>query len=323
MHAWSPWSFTAEGAVVTSSDRSAVEVEQIVARTPRRLQPAVAWLMATWLGRCLLRIAARFVRLEMFDRSMTVAAQVFTSVFPILIMAAVLLGGRYSDDIADAVDMPDETRIVMQEALATPGGSAFGIVGTLVVLISATSLSRALTRTFAAIWNLPRPKAGLVSAWRWLGAVLLLAAYVVLVRLLSELDSLPAADIWGWIVPLTLDTVVAVLLPSILLSGQVPVRLLLPGAMVFGLIMLAVRPASSVFLPRALDVSADRYGTIGVAFTYIAWLYAISLCFLVAALVGEVIATDQGWLGRWIRGGADESGAAVTPSAAPESTSRG
>ncbi|HET6918468.1 MAG TPA: YhjD/YihY/BrkB family envelope integrity protein, partial [Jiangellaceae bacterium] len=137
------------------------------------------------------------------------------------------------------------------------------------------------------------------------------------------LESLPAADIWGWIVPLTLDTVVAVLLPSILLSGQVPVRLLLPGAIVFGLIMLAVRPASSVFLPRALDVSADRYGTIGVAFTYIAWLYAISLCFLVAALVGEVIATDQGLLGRWIRGGADESGAAVTPSAAPESTSRG
>jgi membrane protein len=308
---------------VIDSDRSAIEVDQIVARTPRRLRPAVAWVMETWLGRCLLRIATRFARLEMFDRSMTVAAQVFTSVFPILIMGAVWLGSRYSDQIADGIGMPDETRIVVQDALANTGGSAFGLVGTLIVLVSATSLSRALTRAFAAIWDLPRPKAGLIQAWRWLGAVVLLAAFVVLVRWLVHLSmSLPGAGTWGWIVPLTLDTVIAVLLPRILLSGQVSVRLLLPGGLVFGLIMLLVRPASSAFLPRALDVSADRYGTIGVAFTYIAWLYAISFCFLVAALVGQVIATDQGWFGRWIRGGED-SRPRVSPSAAPELTSRG
>jgi membrane protein len=307
---------------VTDSDRSAGEVEQILARAPRRFRPAVAWIMGTWLGRCLLRLAARFVRLEMFDRSMTVAAQVFTSVFPILIMAAVFLGSRYADDFAETIDMPDETRSVMQDALATTGSSAFGIVGTLVVLISATSLSRALSRAFAAIWNLPRPKAGLVHAGRWLGAVLLLAAYVVLMRLLLQLiDSLPAADTWGWIVPLTLDTAVAVLVPKILLPKQIPSRLLLPGALVFGLVMLAFRPASSVFLPHALEVSADRYGTIGVAFTYLAWLYVFSFCFLVAALIGEVIATDEGRLGRWIRGG-EGTRASVSPSPVPESTSR-
>ncbi len=307
---------------MTESDRSANEVEQILARTPRRLRPAIAWILGTWLGRCLLRLVARFVRLEMFDRSMTVAAQVFTSVFPILIMAAVFLGSRYADDFAETIDMPEETRSVMQEALATTGGSAFGIVGSLVVLVSATSLSRALSRAFAAIWNLPRPKAGLIHAWRWLCAVLILAAYVVLVRLLSQLsDTLPATDILGWIVLLTLDTVVAVLVPRILLPKQIPIRLLLPGALVFGLVMLAVRPASSLFLPHALEVSADRYGSIGVAFTYIAWLYVVSFCFLIAALVGQVITTDQGWLGRWIRGG-EGTRASVSPSPVPESTSR-
>ena len=308
---------------MTDAERSTVEVDRIVDRTPRRLQPFVSWLMEAWLGRCVLRIAARFIRLEMFDRSMTVAAQVFTSVFPILIMAAVWVGSRNTDDLADAIDMPDETRVVIQEALANTGSSAFGIVGTLIVLISATSLSRALSRAFAAIWDLPRPKAGLIRAWRWLSAVLLLAAFIVLVRWMTHLTSaLPAADRWGWIVPLTLDTVVAVLVPRILLSGQVPVRQLLPGALVFGLVMLAVRPATSVFLPRALDVSADRYGVFGVAFTYIAWLYAISFCFLVAALIGQVIASDRGRLGRWIRG-AEASVAPVSPSVAPEPTSRG
>jgi membrane protein len=311
---------------VTDSDRSATEVAQIIARTPLRLRPAVAWVMGTWLGRSLLRLTARFIKVQMFDRSMTVAAQVFTSVFPILIMAAVWVGSRNSDAIADAVGVPEETENILQDALAHTGGSAFGVIGTMVVLVSATSLSRAITRAFAAIWDRPRPRAGVALAWRWLGAVLTLVGYMVVIRwLIRVVDGVPAADTWGWLVPLTLDTAIAMLIPLLLLAGQLPARLLLPGAFVFGLIMLVVRPASAAFLPRALEASADRYGTIGVAFTYIAWLYVLSFCFLGAALIGEVIATDEGRLGRLIRGPADEPepAAAVSPSGAPESASRG
>jgi membrane protein len=257
---------------------------------------------------------------------MTIAAQVFVSVFPILIMAAAWLGSRTSESITDAVGVPEETEIVLQDALANSAGSAFGVIGTLLVLVSATSLSRALTRAFAAIWDLTRPRVGINVAWRWLGAVLTLVGYMVLVRwLIRVIDGLPAADTWGWLVPLTLDTAIAILIPLLLLAGQLPARLLLPGAAVFGLIMLVVRPASAAFLPRALEASADHYGTIGVAFTYIAWLYMMSFCFLGAALIGEVIATDQGWLGRMIRGPASEPepAATVSPSEAPESASHG
>jgi membrane protein len=311
---------------VTDIDRSTAEAAQIVARTPARLRPAVSWVMGTWLGRSLLRLTARFVKVQMFDRSMTVAAQVFTSAFPILIMAAAWLGSRSSNAVADAVGLPEETENLLQDALGSDGGSAFGFFGTAVVLISATSLSRALTRAFAAIWDLPRPRAGIVQAWRWLGAVLMIAGYMVLIRwLIMAVDGLPVAGAWGWLVPLTLDTALATLLPLFLLAGQMPARVLLPGAVVFGLIMLALRPASAVFLPLALEASADRYGTIGVAFTYIAWLYIVSFCFLGAALIGEVIATDEGWLGRLIRGPETEPEptTAVSPSVAPESTSRG
>ena len=71
----------------------------------------------------------------------------------------------------------------------------------------------------------------------------------------------------------------------------------MPGALLFALLMLAVRPATAAWLPRALETSADRYGSIGVAFTYLAWLYVASLFLLAAALVGQVIATDVGRLG--------------------------
>ena len=66
--------------------------------------------------------------------------------------------------------------------------------------------------------------------------------------------------------------------------------------------MLAVRPAAGLWLPRALEVSADRYGSIGVAFTYLAWLYVVSFCALLTAVVGQVVAEDPGWLGKRIRG---------------------
>jgi membrane protein len=56
-----------------------------------------------------------------------------------------------------------------------------------------------------------------------------------------------------------------------------------------------------VYLPRALRSSADRYGTIGVAFTYIGWLYVVAFCLLLAVVFGYVLAHDEGPLGRWIR----------------------
>ena len=65
--------------------------------------------------------------------------------------------------------------------------------------------------------------------------------------------------------------------------------------------MLAVRPATQVWLPHALEVSANRYGSIGVAFTYLTWLYILSFCFLTTAVLGQAIASDSGRLGRWIR----------------------
>jgi membrane protein len=61
-------------------------------------------------------------------------------------------------------------------------------------------------------------------------------------------------------------------------------------------------------MPRALDVSAERYGSIGVAFTYLAWLYVLSFCFLAASVIGQVVTSDPGGFGRWIRG-ADRAGA--------------
>jgi membrane protein len=66
--------------------------------------------------------------------------------------------------------------------------------------------------------------------------------------------------------------------------------------------VLVVRPVAAAYLPRSLETSAERYGSIGVAFAYLTFLYILSFVLLAAAAVGQVIASDEGRLGRHIRG---------------------
>jgi membrane protein len=271
----------------------------------RRLPPAVGrrveWLLSRWPGRVVIRVAAGARRIELFDRSMTIAAQFFTSIFPILI--AVASWGGSSGELMEALGVPQETRSLLDDAFATSSEAAFGVVGVVLVLGSATSLSRALTRAYAAIWELPRPTIKLTSAWRWVAVVLALALSLVAARALTRLAAdLPPPTLWQLLAAAVCDVSMAVFVPWVLLAGQVRPRQLLPGAALYTVAMMFIRPASHTWLPHALEESADRYGSIGVAFTYLAWLYVVAYCFLAAAVLGQVIATDPGRLGRWIRG---------------------
>lgn len=275
-------------------DSSLVRFDALVDRLPIRLQRGLRWGLSTWPGRIALRSTVAFMRIELFDRSMSIAAQFFTSVFPVLILAT-----SWARDgagvLSAAVGVPEETQVVMEEALgATSGNATFGVLGALIVLASATSLSRALTRAFAAIWELPRPTFQLGSAWRWVAVVLAFAMALVVARGMGRFFSgLRPPTLWESVGSCTVDVAVAVFVPWVLLVGRVRIGDLLPGALVFAGAMLLVRPASSVWLPHALVVSADRYGSIGIAFTYLAWLYVVSWLLLTASVLGQVIATER------------------------------
>ena len=174
------------------------------ATVPDRLKPLVRWMTAHWAGRVVLATAAGFRRLETFDRAMALGAQLFTSVVPLLIMMSVWIGQSASHRFADAVEMPSAAEEVLAQALEEPGGTAFGALGSLFVLISATSLSRALTRALAAIWWLPRPRTRLASAWRWVAVVIALTLSAVVARALGRYtDPLPPqnTDFGGHLLP--------------------------------------------------------------------------------------------------------------------------
>ena len=198
--------------------------------------------------------------------------------------------------------VPAQTVEVLEEAVGGASTTSVGIVGTVIVLISATSLARALTRAYAAIWRLPRPKASVHLAWRWLAVVIALVISLIVVRrLIQAVSQLPLPETSGIAIAFVTDAAVGLLLPWVLLARQIRIRMLVPGAIAYATAMVPIRIASHIWFPDTLESSASRYGAIGVAFTYIAWLYAVAFCFLAANVVGNVLATDESPLGRWIR----------------------
>jgi membrane protein len=293
-----------EGWGETRPDSLATQrVEAMVQRIPTRWRGIVERILARWIGRTLIRTSDSFIRLEVFDRSMTIAAQFFTSVLPILILTATWAYSGNSDAVSDLVGVPEKSRPIVDQAVQGASTAAFGIVGALFVLASSTSLSRALTRAFSAIWRVPRPRSGLGAVWRWVAVVLVLTMTVIFGNTLSDRTGvLPPREFWPVAASFLTDLLVATFVPWVLLSGRVRARVLLPGSIVFSLVMLVVRPATSVWMPRALEESAARYGSIGIAFTYLAYLYVASFIFLSSALIGQVLASDSGRLGTLIRG---------------------
>jgi membrane protein len=292
--------------------------DERLARLPSRLQPLVRWLLAHWPGRIGLRTAAELARIQIFDRAMTVAAQFFTSVFPVVILLSGLAGRSYgstvADQVGDAADLPPQADEVLRDAMHSGGIGAFGVVGTLIVLISATSLARALVRSFLTMWRLPALPRRLADAWRWLALVLVFALIVLLLRAVQRyVDPLPPEHLWQALLAAVVYGGIAVFAPWLLLSGRIPARRLLPGGVAFAIAMLVAGPLSQVYLRRALVTSAERFGSIGIAFTYLTWLYVVSFALLATAVLGQVITRDEGWLGSWIRGPQDAQAAGRAP----------
>jgi len=125
---------------------------------------------------------------------------------------------------------------------------------------------------------------------------------------------LPPRNTWNILMSAVVFGVIALFVPWLLMGRRTKGRLLVPGAVIFAVLMMFGQPISHVYLARALATSAARYGAIGVAFTYIAWLYAMSFVLLGSAVVGRAVALDEGWLGRRIRG-RDDAGTGAGASA--------
>ncbi|MCP2294426.1 membrane protein [Nocardia amikacinitolerans] len=250
------------------------------------------------------RIVDGCVEIEIVDRSMTLAAQIFTSVLPVLIAGSFL---PYWDLASLAINDQlgfDTTMLVSGVGTFTvtdPTFAAFGVVGLLMVVISALSFAKALARVYGKIWHVP--SIGVRNAWRWLVVLLLVALSVVLIGAIRELTGLRyvgvplaiAGELAIWMIVWTLS-------PYLLTMGKLSGRVLWMTGALTASGLTVVRAAGRLVLPRITETAYTRFGLLGPVFTSISWLFVLSAVVVGAATITKALALDESPLGRYLRG---------------------
>jgi membrane protein len=278
-----------------------------MARVPAAARPAVVRLAGSRPARVARQSVRALVRAEVLDRSMTLAAQAFTSVFPLLILVATLrpgAGNQVGRALADSLGLDPQARAALEAALPPAGTAAngFGIAGIIVVLLSATSFSRALARMYARVWDAQRP-GRLRSLWRLVAVLLGLVLLVGLLTFVRRvLQGSPLSGLTEGAVALLIGCPLWTWVPWLLLARRVPARLLVPGGVLMAAATAVLTVAGRIYLPRALSSATGQYGALGVSFTYVTWLFVIMAALVGSTAVGAVIAREVDPAGGRLRG---------------------
>jgi membrane protein len=259
------------------------------ARTPLghdRPRAALRYALQLFPARALRRFAAIGGR----DRALVLGGQAFTAVVPLVIVVAATARDSGASIVADRLTERFRLTGTAAEAVAAlfrrpPGATGtITLVGVALLLVSLLSLTRSLQGTFERAWGLaPAGVRGTLNGLTGIG--LLIASLLVLSLLVGALRPLPAGTALAVVLRVPVAAAVWLALQFLVLSRRVPVRRLLPGALVAGVGQTVVGACSALWMPLVIEQNANRYGVIGVTFALLSWLVVVGFAIVVSAVV--------------------------------------
>ncbi|MER7674204.1 YhjD/YihY/BrkB family envelope integrity protein [Kitasatospora sp. NPDC096128] len=247
------------------------------------------------------RLAGQLIHVNVLDTATRLAAQTFLTAIPVLFVLATLMPQEVRSSVSDSLRTVlglrgaslDEVKQVLQTGQTTTS-DAFGAVGIVVTLLSATSCSRILQRLCERSWHLPH-LAGRLAAWRWLAWLLVwLTALTLQGRLRAGFG---AGDGLGMVLYLITATLLWWWTQHLLLGGRVPWLPLLPGAVLTSAALTALAWTSRLYIPHSLNRSVAQFGPLGMVFTLLSWLIVMFTAITLGIAGGYVVAC-QGRLAR-------------------------
>lgn len=253
-----------------------------------------------WFGE-ILDVQERFGEVNGSFVSSGIAISVFIAVFPLLLVAIAVLGFLASGDETLAADIAENlgltgtaaetvTNAVDRAADSRRAASAIGLAG---LLWSGSGVAVALQRGIRTPWQ--ERAVGIAERVKALGWLVLaavgLTAMIALSSVLNWLpDWMPAAVMF----PLTIAVGLAIEIALFwwlfwgLGTRRVPVRSLLPGAVLAGVGFEVLKLAGTLVVPRMVANSSSLYGPIGVVFALIAWLTIFARLIVYASTLNAV-----------------------------------
>jgi membrane protein len=203
----------------------------------------------------------------------------FTSIFPLLLVAVAVVGflsvgSDLPQRIIDQLGLTGNAAEVVLKAIATAQKSRKGALGfgTLGLLWSGLGLVAAVQYALDNVWQVTgRGLRDKLHGLLWLvGSVAIL---VVSFGLTALVNLVP------WIAPisvllgLAVNFVLWMWTLHALVNVSVPWRAHVPGALLGAVGLEALKFLGSVYVPRAVSASSALYGSIGVVFALLAWLF--------------------------------------------------
>ncbi|NMM85825.1 hypothetical protein B2J88_15865 [Rhodococcus sp. SRB_17] len=254
------------------------------------------WVSATGSRQLCLRIGRDVMRAGIVDSAMTLAAQSFTSLLPVIIAVGAL------DNLQPIAAAFFDTYGVDLSGLETGASpsAAFGVIGVLMLIVSATSFARALGRMYARTWLVPTTT--FRQAWSWLAVVVVVALAVALVMWCSSLSDVHLVGVV--LEPLAVFVVWALawtVVPRLLTGQGLTGRMLVFAGFLTATGLTVLDVLSGIFLPRMAQSSEDQFGVLGLMFTFVGWLFVYSTIVVTAACISSSFSRDAGSLGAWLR----------------------
>ena len=250
-------------------------------------------------------LLSHLISVNVLDSATRLAAQTFLTAVPLLFVVASVAPPALRDQLVDSVHgalgLSGGANAELSKAVQGTGAPSnelrqtTGVVGGLMVLISATACSRAMQRLCQRAWSLPKAGAR-VAAWRWIAW---LGTWLFMFGVQGSLREGFGLGLWIG-VPLLLVAEVAIWwwTQHLLLVARVPWLPLLPGALLTGAALTVLTSTAPLYMPQALNRSLAKYGSLGAVFTLLSWL--ITLCVVVTLCItaGAVVAREPWAAGR-------------------------
>ncbi|RPE38815.1 membrane protein [Streptomyces sp. Ag109_O5-1] len=242
-----------------------------------------------------IHLADRMVSVNIFDTATRLASLCFLAAVPLLFVFAAYAPPAIRDQLIRSMRSvfgltgPADAEI---QQLMQPQGESLrqttGVIGVLMVLISATAVSRAVQRLCKRSWEVPR--GGRVAPWRW---VAWLALWITALIVQGSLHD--GFGLGAWLgVPVTLVAEAGLWwwTQHLLLGGCVTWKPLLPGALITAITLTALTATARFYMPRALNRALAGYGSLGSVFVLLSWLIVVCLAATVSVSCGAVLAQE-------------------------------
>ena len=254
------------------------------------------------------RVWERLVEIEFLDRSIALAGKAFVSFFPLVIVVAAFVPEDVRESILttliDRLGIAGDALTTTREAFASTNDvrEATGVLGLVMTIFFATSFTTALQRVYLRAWRRPTPPR---RGAYWRGAIWLVAQLGCM-AVLGAIRGVLHGEI-GAVVFL----VVTVATTSSLwwfsawffLLGEVRRRVLLPTGLATSLLLTLYVISAAIWMPQVVSSNEEQFGIFGIALALVTWFSGASICVLVGACIGPVLAEDSGSIGAFIRGG--------------------